>query len=73
MKKLLITILLCVFGMNAHSTTWYASPTGSGTGTLGSPFELGAALNSSSILPGDVLYLRGGTYTGRYISYLAGI
>lgn len=73
MKRLLVTALLLVLAIQLKATTWYASPTGSGTGTLASPFALNTALNSSSILPGDILYLRGGTYKGRFISNLVGL
>ncbi len=74
MKKLSLLILLLVFSFNSKATTWYASPTGNGVGTLASPFNLASALNNSPavILPGDILYLRGGTYIGRYVSNLFG-
>jgi hypothetical protein len=42
----------------------YASPTGStgNTGTIGSPWPLSYACDSSRLLPGDTLWVRGGTY-----------
>lgn len=65
-----ILILLCPFLCNA--TDWYASPTGTGTGSFLSPFNLQTALDSPNILPGDNLWLRGGHYNGRFESNLIG-
>jgi len=45
-----------------RATEFYASPTGSGAGTLAAPMALTAAFTSSAIKPGDTLWLRGGTY-----------
>lgn len=69
----LVLVLLTSF--HCRATDWYASPTGSGNGTLGMPFSLQTALNSASILPGDNLWLRGGggqPYKGRFICNLNG-
>ncbi len=41
-------------------TTFYASPTGSGSGTEGSPFSFAAGI--AAVGPGDTLLLRGGDY-----------
>ena len=44
---------------------WFAAPNGSssGDGSIGKPWDLGTALRkSSTIRPGDILYLRGGKY-----------
>ena len=49
----------------AYASTYYASPTGSpaGTGSFDSPWDLQTALNkTSTVRPGDNLWLRGGTY-----------
>lgn len=43
--------------------SWYASPSGAGSGTLASPFDLQTAFDSLLILPGDTIWLRGGIYT----------
>lgn len=52
-----------------------AAPNGSpsGNGSAANPFDLQTALNQpSAIQPGTTVYLRGGTYTGRFISNLSG-
>ena len=36
------------------------------------PWDLATALNSKAILPGDTLWLRGGTYNGVFLSNLNG-
>lgn len=73
MRKIHFLFLLLALTLSANATIYYASPTGSGTGTIGSPFSLTTALSASSgIAPGDTLYLRSGTYAGRFVSYLAG-
>lgn len=54
---------------------YYASPTGSasGSGTLASPWNLFAALGKTAqVRDGRTLCLRGGTYTGKFISTLNG-
>lgn len=51
---------------------YYASPTGTGIGTIGDPFDLQTALENVSQTSGDTLYLRGGTYNGKFRSSLAG-
>ncbi len=49
-------------GCNGSGTTWYASPSGSGNNcTLASPCALGTAAGKPA--PGDIVCLRGGTYT----------
>lgn len=55
---------------------YYASPTGSpsGTGSLSNPWSLQTALsNSEVILAGSTLCLRGGTYRGKFQSILNGV
>ncbi|HWO11049.1 MAG TPA: right-handed parallel beta-helix repeat-containing protein, partial [Polyangiaceae bacterium] len=44
------------------SAEYYASPSGSGDGSLGSPFSLFQAANTAQA--GDTVYLRGGVYSG---------
>jgi hypothetical protein len=58
-------------------TSYYVSATGSSgnSGTLASPWDLASVLNgthTSTIQPGDIVWLRGGTYTGNFTSTLAG-
>ena len=77
MKKTFFLMLLTLMSMNIHATIWYASPSGTGSGTITSPFNLQTALTNSPviILPGDTLYLRAGTYIGattRFNSNLTG-
>ena len=53
---------------------YYASSAVSsgGAGTIGDPWPLATALANSSQTAGDTLWLRGGTYTGKFISALTG-
>jgi hypothetical protein len=57
---------------------WVAAMNGSpqGQGTAASPWDLATALaggpNRATIRPGDLLWLRGGTYPGAFVSTLAG-
>jgi hypothetical protein len=54
---------------------YYVSPTGSasGDGSIGKPWDLQTALSQpSTVQPGDKIWLRGGTYTGVFNSYLNG-
>jgi hypothetical protein len=63
-----------VLTQTTHSD-WYAAPNGSASnsGTIGSPLSLSAALSSASpARPGDTIWLRGGTYSGSYVSDLQG-
>jgi len=51
------------------------APTGSasGNGSAGQPWDLATALNQpAAVQPGDTIWLRGGTYSGAFTSYLAG-
>jgi hypothetical protein len=56
---------------------WYAAPNGSssGTGTIASPWSLATALAGAGgkVQPGDTIWLRGGTYTGKQVSTVAGV
>jgi hypothetical protein len=55
------------------SCTYYASPTGSGSGSFSSPLSLAAAFSDSSpVGPGETLCLRGGTYSGKITARLHG-
>lgn len=62
-------LFLC---LGCQATTWFVSPSGSGTnGTIGSPMGLSNALSGYSyVTNGDMVYLRGGTYSGCFASYL---
>src|SRR5690242_7287804 len=57
------------------ASDWYAAPTGSasGDGSIGSPWDLATALEQpSSVKPGDTIWLRGGSYTGHFVSSIKG-
>ena len=57
------------------ATDFYASPTGtsSGTGSLGQPWTLATALaQPAAVKPGDRIWLRGGIYHGPLTSSLTG-
>jgi hypothetical protein len=59
----------------ATGTSHYASPSGrpSGDGSSGNPWDLQTALSGpNSVRPGDVIWLRGGTYRGIFTSTLIG-
>ena len=62
----------------AVATSFYVSPTGTtstaqGTGTITNPWALQTALSQPAVVhPGDTIWLRGGTYTGHFTSYLTG-
>ena len=62
----------------AAATSFYASPTGTtstavGTGTITNPWALATALaQPAAVHAGDTIWLRGGTYRGKYVSYLTG-
>jgi hypothetical protein len=53
---------------------YYSSPavTSGGAGTIGDPWPLRTALSNASQTAGDTLYLRGGTYSGKFLSTLVG-
>lgn len=40
--------------------------------TIDNPISLGVALTSVNVIPGDAIYLRAGTYTGDWLSSIAG-
>jgi hypothetical protein len=59
--------------VRAAGTNWYASPNGTGTGTVSNPMSLSQALSSTGpAQPGDTIWLRGGTYLGAFNSQLTG-
>jgi hypothetical protein len=61
--------------VGAAVSSFYVAPNGSssGTGTISSPWDLQTALNQpSAVQPGATIYLRGGTYKGKFNSNLSG-
>jgi hypothetical protein len=54
---------------------FYVSPSGSsaGDGSVGSPWDLQTALSQpAAVVPGSTVWLRGGTYVGKFASVLRG-
>jgi hypothetical protein len=53
---------------------FYAAPDGkpSGKGKKKNPWDLQTALSQAKVRPGSTLYLRGGTYRGKFVSNLTG-
>ena len=69
-----VLLLLCAPG-GVAAIDYYASPSGrpSGNGSIGNPWDLQTALSQPpSVHPGDTIWLRGGTYSGIYSSFLTG-
>lgn len=59
----------------ARAAEFYVSPQAveGGDGSIARPWTLKTALSHpSSVRPGDTIWLRGGTYSGTFISYLTG-
>ena len=73
-----LLLLLTSFTNSASAANFYVSPTGTtstapGTGTITNPWALQTALSQpAAVHPGDTIWLRGGTYTGNFTSYLTG-
>lgn len=55
-------LLISLLAFSACGADYYCSPTGSGTGTLLSPFAWTNAFTNLTITAGDTLWLRSGTY-----------
>lgn len=60
----ILTILLLMLSLTASATNYYISTTGnnSNAGTFASPWATWAKLETVTLLPGDTVYIRGGTY-----------
>jgi hypothetical protein len=75
MNKFIQFSLICFLASGIFANQFYVSPLGSvsGDGSFSNPWDLQTALNQpGSVLPGDTLWLRGGTYAGNFISNLSG-
>lgn len=59
--KLVASAILASFTILANATNYYASPTGTGTGTIDDPCSLTSGV-SKATAAGDTLFLRGGQY-----------
>ncbi len=61
-----------------EKSAWYVAPNGNpkGQGTQASPWDLATALaqgpGKTEVKPGDTIWLRGGRYTGEFVSTLNG-
>lgn len=68
-----IALLGCLY--SAVAAEYYVAPNGSpsGTGQIQNPWNLQTALSHPSVVrPGDTIWVRGGTYPGKYRSVLRG-
>ena len=71
-------LLLVGVEFSVSAADFYVSPTGTtstaqGTGTITNPWALQTGLSQPAVVhPGDTIWLRGGTYTGNFTSYLTG-
>src|ERR1051326_8607418 len=75
MRHASIALLFLPWAMlTAFPAEFCAAPNASGgDGSLSRPLDLRTALSQKTPLqPGDILYLRGGVYTGKFESYLTG-
>lgn len=65
---------LFLIAVSAVAAERFVSPSGSGDGTLASPWSLTAGCTDSNVSDGDIIYLRGGSYvtTGGLTCNLAG-
>ena len=74
-QRIVGTAVLSLCAAIAGATEFYVSSTAStsGNGTLANPWKLSKALSHpSAVQPGDTIWLRGGTYTGVFVSDLSG-
>lgn len=67
-----LALSILALALPAFATERFCSPSGSGNGTLASPWSLASCLTDSNISDGDIIYLRGGTYAGNFVSNLVG-
>src|ERR1017187_2552640 len=67
--------LFALLVLEAEGAEFIVAPDGGpgGTGSTPSPWSLATALaQPATVHPGDTIWLRGGTYPGKYVSYLTG-
>ena len=72
---ILTTALVFILTTASFASQYYAAPTGtsSGDGSITKPWDLQTALSQpAAVKPGDTIWLRGGTYTGKFVSRLSG-
>ena len=71
----IVVLGLLLAGRPLVAAEFFVSPTGTdrGNGSEKSPWSLARALSHpGTVKPGDTIWLRGGTYTGNFTSYLKG-
>jgi len=71
-----LMLFVVLFAVSVLAADFYVAVNGtpSGDGSLGKPWDLQTALNQpASLQPGDTIWLRGGTYVGRFTSVLTGL
>lgn len=70
MKKCLASswaaLALTLFAAAAQAADYYVATNGStsGAGTMAAPWTFAKAVSSTGAVPGDTVYVRGGTYNG---------
>ena len=75
---LLVAVLALIGATEVSAIDFFVSPTGTtstalGTGTITNPWSLQTALSGpAAVHAGDTIWLRGGTYSGIFNSYLNG-
>lgn len=75
MRFVAAAIILILASVSADAAVYYVATNGtsSGTGSSSSPWDLNTALRSggnpaSTIQPGDIVWIRGGTYPGIFVN-----
>lgn len=75
MARLLSSLLILLWATTAGATTYYVSPTGSGSNdglSLSTPWDVFKACATSTITAGDTVCLDTGTYEGNNFQWAAG-
>ena len=75
-RSRLLALAVAFLAMPAAGAEFFVAPTGtdSGNGTKESPWSLKKAFSPpTAVKPGDTIWLRGGTYTGSFMSRLKGL
>ena len=75
LRRPVLILAALLLALPLAASDFYVSPTGisSGDGSAGSPWSLAKAFtHPAAVKPGDTIWLRGGTYTGRFTSQLRG-
>jgi hypothetical protein len=73
--RMTFTVALLALGLTLQATEWYVTPAGipGGNGSKNAPFDLATALAATTtIQPGDTVWLRAGVYQGTFFCFLQG-